>query len=137
MRHDPAQPSAAKQAPRSTRQVSRPERTGKMLDFEEARRDRALTQQQAADDLGVPRTTLLGWTARAAATALTPAQRKHPAKAISYALRPVRMVRPGGPPCRCSPPRDPSACRSYARGRRDLLGVAAGEPAERARWRAR
>ena len=75
MRHNPAQPSATTQVPRSTRQVPRPERTGKVLDFEAARRDRALTQQQAADDLGVPRTTLLGWAARAAATELTPAQR--------------------------------------------------------------
>lgn len=62
-------------ASRSTRHVSRPERTGKVLDFETARRDRALTQQHAADNLGVPRTTLLGWIARAAATELTPAQR--------------------------------------------------------------
>jgi hypothetical protein len=72
---DPAQPSAATQVSRSTRQGPRSERTGKVLDFEAARRDRALTQQQAADDLGVPRTTLLGWVARAAATELTPAQR--------------------------------------------------------------
>ena len=43
-----------------------------MLDFEAARRDRALTQQQAADDLGVPRTTLLDQAARAAATPLPP-----------------------------------------------------------------
>jgi hypothetical protein len=55
--------------------VPRPTRTGKVLDFEAARRDRALTQQQAADDLGVPRTTLPGWAARAAATELPPAQR--------------------------------------------------------------
>ena len=75
MRHNPAQPSASTQVPRSTRQVPRLERTGKVLDFEAARRDRALTQQQAADDLGVPRTTLLGWAARAAAPELTPAQR--------------------------------------------------------------
>jgi len=75
VRHNPAQPSATTQVPRSTRQVPRPARTGKVLDFEAARRDRALTQQQAADDLGVPRTTLLGWAARAAATELTPAQR--------------------------------------------------------------
>ena len=46
-----------------------------MLDFEAARHERARTQQQAAEALGVPRTTLLGWVARAAATELTPAQR--------------------------------------------------------------
>lgn len=46
-----------------------------MIDFEASRRDRARTQQQIADELGVPRTTLLGWAARAAATPLTPAQR--------------------------------------------------------------
>jgi DNA-binding XRE family transcriptional regulator len=73
--HEPAEPSAATQASRSTRQVSRPERTGKVLDFETARHDRALTQQQVAEALGVPRTTLLGWAARAAAPELTPAQR--------------------------------------------------------------
>lgn len=40
-----------------------------------ARRERKLTQLEAADELGVARTTLLGWVARGASGALTPAQR--------------------------------------------------------------
>src|SRR5581483_218057 len=48
---------------------------GKVLEFQSALRDRPLTQQEAADELGVARTTLLGWRDRIARTDLTPAQR--------------------------------------------------------------
>lgn len=72
---DPAQDACSTQPPRSTRQAPRPEVCAKVLDFEAARRERKLTQQQAADELGVARTTLLGWVARAGRVGLTPAQR--------------------------------------------------------------
>lgn len=72
---EPAEVPFAAQPPRSTKQEPRADRCAKVLDFEAARRERKLTQQQAADALGVCRTTLLGWTARAAGTSLTPAQR--------------------------------------------------------------
>jgi hypothetical protein len=47
----------------------------KVFDFETARRERQLTQAEAAAELGVPRTTLLGWRDRLAACGLTPVQR--------------------------------------------------------------
>ena len=72
---DPAQDAPPTQPSRSSRQASRPDVCAKVLDFEAARRERKLTQQQAADELGVARTTLLGWVARAGGTTLTPAQR--------------------------------------------------------------
>jgi hypothetical protein len=72
---EPAEVSAPTQAPRTTKQPPRIDRCAKVLDFEAARRERQLTQQEAADELGVCRTTLIGWVARAAGTGLTPAQR--------------------------------------------------------------
>lgn len=67
---------APEQSPsRSTRQIPRVERCAKVLDFETARREREQTQQEAADEAGVSRTTLLGWAARAASSSLTPGQR--------------------------------------------------------------
>jgi len=72
---DPAQDASLTLPSRSTRQAPRPEICAKVLDFEAARRERKLTQQQAADELGVARTTLLGWVARAGGNMLTPAQR--------------------------------------------------------------
>ncbi|MBM4377229.1 MAG: helix-turn-helix transcriptional regulator [Deltaproteobacteria bacterium] len=75
MHPDPAQDASLTLPSRSTRQAPRPEICAKVLDFEAARRERKLTQQQAADELGVARTTLLGWVARAGGNMLTPAQR--------------------------------------------------------------
>ena len=76
VRLDPAQDAPPTQPSRSSRQASRPDVCAKVLDFEAARRERKLTQQQAADELGVARTTLLGWVARAGGTTLTPAQQR-------------------------------------------------------------
>jgi PAS domain-containing protein len=72
---NPAQDAIPAQPPRSTRQAPRPEVCAKVLDFEAALRERNLTQKQAAEALGVPRTTLLGWVASVASRGLTPAQR--------------------------------------------------------------
>ena len=65
----PAQPRRAPCSP------PRDEVCAKVFDFEAALRDRGLTQQEAAEALGVPRTTLLGWSDRIARTGLTPTQR--------------------------------------------------------------
>jgi hypothetical protein len=46
-----------------------------VLDFEAARRERKRTQKEIADELGVRRTTLLGWVGRATRNSLTPAQK--------------------------------------------------------------
>jgi hypothetical protein len=55
--------------------VPRAVRCAKVLDFEAARRERKRTQKEIADELGVCRTTLLGWVGRTARNALTPAQK--------------------------------------------------------------
>lgn len=71
---DSAPSSSPSQPSRSTRQRPRTERCASLIDFEAARRERGLTQQEAADELGIPRTTLCGWDRRASATA-SPLQR--------------------------------------------------------------
>ena len=71
---DSAPSSSPSQPSRSTRQRPRIERCARLIDFEAARRERGLTQQQAADQLGIPRTTLCGWNRRANETT-SPLQR--------------------------------------------------------------
>jgi hypothetical protein len=65
----PTQPS------RTTTPRPRVEVCAKVLDFEAARRERGLTQAEAAAELDVPRTTVLGWRNRLAASGLSPGAR--------------------------------------------------------------
>lgn len=66
----PAQPLPASQPP----STSRRHQTAKVLDFQQARRERGLSQVEAAAEVGVSRSTLLGWQRRQA-VGLTPAQK--------------------------------------------------------------
>jgi len=66
----PAQPLPASQPP----STSRRQQTAKVLDFQQARRERGLSQVEAAAEVGVSRSTLLGWQRRQS-VGLTPAQK--------------------------------------------------------------
>jgi len=72
---DPAHDTPPTQPRRSTKQRPREEICGAVLDFEAARQARGLTQREAAQALGVPLETLLGWRDRVARSGLPPAQR--------------------------------------------------------------
>jgi Family of unknown function (DUF6399) len=67
----PAQPLPPSQPPTTSRRLQ----TAKVLDFQRARRERGLSQVEAAAEVGVRRSTLLGWQNRQFAAGLTPAQR--------------------------------------------------------------
>ena len=72
---NPAHDTLPTQPSRTTTPRPRAEVCAKVLDFEAARRERGLTQAEAAAELDVPRTTLLGWRDRLAASGLSPGAR--------------------------------------------------------------